>query len=252
MSKSSKKSLKKTPHRSVNSSLTASVRQSPNQATIRSRNRSDHPTYKQLRIVHHPVTAHKLGVMRDQRTSSLSFRLIVEELSQFLAYEATQDLQTGSSKVDTPLETTSVETITEPLCLVSIMRAGNGMLSGMLRILPFALVGHIGIYRDKFINGTVEYYLRLPKSIEGSRALLLDPLLATGETANAAIERLKEYGVKQIRFLTLLAAPEGVEALAAKHPDVEIYTLSLERGLNDKGYILPGLGDAGDRLYDTV
>jgi uracil phosphoribosyltransferase len=208
--------------------------------------------HKQLHIIHHPVAAHKLGVMRDQKTSSLSFRLIVEELSQFLAYEASRDLVTASKTVETPLEMTTVESVTEQICLVSIMRAGNGMLSGMLRILPFALVGHIGIYRDKFINGTVEYYLRLPKSVEGKRTLLLDPLLATGETANAAIERLKEYGVKQIRFLTLLAAPEGVESVLAKHPDIEIYTLSLERGLNEKGYILPGLGDAGDRLYDTI
>lgn len=203
-------------------------------------------------VVQHPVLKHKLSVLRNKETTPLTFRLVVEEISQFLAYEATRDLKTAPREIATPLEKASADVISEDLVLVSIMRAGNEMLSGMLRILPFATVGHIGIYRDKFIQSTVEYYLRLPKSVKGKRVLLLDPLLATGDTACAAIERLKQYEVGPIRYVCLLAAPEGVLAVKRRHPEVEICTLSLERGLNAKGYILPGLGDAGDRLYDTV
>jgi uracil phosphoribosyltransferase len=176
----------------------------------------------------------------------------MEELSQLLAYEATRDLGTKRTKVETPLETTDTEMISEELVVVAIMRAGNGMLSGMLRILPFATVGHIGIYRDRFIKSTVEYYLRLPKNVEKKRVLILDPLLATGDTACAAIDRLKEYNVGAIRYVCLLASPEGIKNLKSHHPDVEIYTMSVERQLDERGYLLPGLGDAGDRLYDTV
>jgi uracil phosphoribosyltransferase len=203
-------------------------------------------------LVSHPVVKHKLSILRDKKTSALSFRLIMEELSQLLAYEATRDLGTKKARVETPLEIADTEMISEELVVVAIMRAGNGMLSGMLRILPFATVGHIGIYRDRFIKSTVEYYLRLPKNVEGKRILLLDPLLATGDTACAAIDRLKEYNVGAIRYVCLLASPEGVKTLKSHHPDVEIYTMSVERQLNERGYLLPGLGDAGDRLYDTV
>src|SRR3954468_8793780 len=203
-------------------------------------------------LVSHPVVKHKLSLLRDKKTTALSFRLIMEELSQLLAYEATRDLGTRRANVETPMETAECEIISEELVVVAIMRAGNGMLSGMLRILPFATVGHIGIYRDRFIKSTVEYYLRLPKNVEGKRVLILDPLLATGDTACAAIERLKEYGVGQIRYVCLLASPEGIKNLKAHHPDIEIYTMSVERQLDERGYLLPGLGDAGDRLYDTV
>ena len=203
-------------------------------------------------LVSHPVVSHKLSILRDKKTTALSFRLIMEELSQLLAYEATRDLGTRKAKVETPLETAETEMISEELVVVAIMRAGNGMLSGMLRILPFATVGHIGIYRDRFIKSTVEYYLRLPKNVEGKRVLILDPLLATGDTACAAIERLKEYNVGAIRYVCLLASPEGIKHLKNQHPDIEIYTMSVERQLDDRGYLLPGLGDAGDRLYDTV
>ena len=202
--------------------------------------------------VHHPVVQHKLSLLRDKNTSPLSFRLVIEEISQFLAYEATQDLKTSLVPIHTPLEATQGEMVTEPVVLVSIMRAGNGMLNGMLRILPFATVGHIGIYRDRFTKSTVEYYLRLPQDIQGKTVLLLDPLLATGDTACAAIERLKEFGVGKIRFVCFLASPQGLARLNELHPEVEAYTLNIEKGLDEKGYLLPGLGDAGDRLYDTV
>jgi uracil phosphoribosyltransferase len=142
--------------------------------------------------------------------------------------------------------------VRESVVLVSIMRAGNGMLNGMLKILPFATVGHIGIYRDKFIKSTVEYYLRLPNDLTGKRVLVLDPLLATGDTACAAIDRLKEHQAKSIRYLCLLASPQGIERLQSVHPDVEIFALNQERDLDERGYLLPGIGDAGDRLYDTV
>jgi uracil phosphoribosyltransferase len=208
-----------------------------------------HPT---VTILEHPVLQHKLSILRDKDISSMAFRQIVEEMSQMMAYEATRDLGMGLSRVTTPLETAQFPKITETFTIVAILRAGLGMLNGMLKILPFATVGHIGIYRDRFVNATVEYYLRLPKGVKNQRVLLLDPMLATGDTACAAIERLKEFGVGQIRLITLLAAPQGVRKIHAHYPDVEIFTVSLERDLNAKGYILPGMGDAGDRLYDTA
>lgn len=205
--------------------------------------------YTQL---NHPVLQHKLSLLRDKNISSMIFRQIVEEMSQLIAYEATADLKTMTTKVQTPMESTKTLKIAEPLLIVAILRAGLGMLNGMMKILPFATIGHIGIYRDRFVNATVEYYLRLPKDVKNQRILLLDPMLASGDTACAAIERLKEYGVGKIRLITLLAAPQGVAKINDHFPDVEIFTVNLERELNNKGYILPGMGDAGDRLYDTV
>lgn len=207
---------------------------------------------KMCHIIEHPVAHHKLSILRDKKTTALSFRLVMEEISQFLAYEATRNLETKWSQVDTPFEKARCRTIAEDVVLIPILRAGQGMLSGMLRILPFARVGHIGIYRDKFIKNTVEYYFRLPKEAKRSKVWVLDPLLATGDTAVAAIERLKAHNVGPISFVCLLAAPEGILKLKAHHPDIKIFTLSVERELNKKGYILPGLGDAGDRLYDTT
>jgi uracil phosphoribosyltransferase len=205
--------------------------------------------YKQI---DHPVIRHKLGVLRDKRTSSMSFRNIIQEISQWLAYEATQDLKTENYEVDTPLERARAERIGENLVVVAVMRAGMGMLDGMLKILPFATVGHIGIYRDRFIKSTVEYYLRLPKDVKGRKVLLLDPLLATGDTACAAISRLKQFEVGAIRYVSILSSSEGIERINREHPDVEVITLSVERALDERGYLLPGVGDAGDRLYDTV
>ena len=200
----------------------------------------------------HPVLQHKLSLLRDKNISSMVFRQVVEEMSQLLAYEATRDLKLAPATVVTPLEKTTSPKIAEPLLIVAVLRAGLGMLNGMMKILPFATIGHIGIYRDRFVNATVEYYLRLPKNMKNQRILLLDPMLASGDTACAAIERLKEYGVGKIRLITLLAAPQGVAKINALFPDVEIFTVNLERELNSKGYILPGMGDAGDRLFDTI
>lgn len=203
-------------------------------------------------VIHHPVLQHKLTMLRKADTTSADFRTILREIGSLMAYEITRDLEVKKTKIKTPLETTEAPVISEGLIIVPIFRAGNGMLGGMLDMLPFARVGHIGIYRDKFIKSTVEYYFRMPKDAEGQRVLVLDPLLATGDTAVAAVDRLKECKVGDIHFVSLLASTVGVNKLKGIHPDVHIHTLSVERELDEKGYIRPGLGDAGDRLYDTV
>jgi len=207
---------------------------------------------KNCTVVSHPVLLHKLAILRNKKTSSLTFRLIIEEISQYLAYVATEKLQTKNIKIKTPMADAVVSVIDDGLILVPIFRAGVGMLNGMMRILPFASVGHIGIYRDKNVKSTVEYYFRLPKNCSGKKVLLLDPLLATGDTVCSALDRLKECGVGSITLITILAAPEGLEKLQRFHPDVKVVTLNIENGLNKKGYILPGIGDAGERLYQET
>jgi uracil phosphoribosyltransferase len=202
--------------------------------------------------IKHPLIDHKLGFLRDKNTSSDEFRRIVTELTKFLAFEATKDLQTTSVKIETPITATEVKRIKQPPVVVTIMRAGNGMLESMLTLLPFCSAGHIGIYRDKFINNTVEYYFKLPENVKGRDILLVDPLLATGDTAIASIDRLKQYEVGKIKMLTILTCKEGIERLHHFHDDVEIFTLSSTEELNDKGYLVPGLGDAGDRLFGTI
>jgi uracil phosphoribosyltransferase len=202
--------------------------------------------------IDHPVLKHKLTLLRDKNISSMIFRQLVEEMSQMMVYEATHDLKTALVAVQTPLETTKQPKISDEIVLVAILRAGLGMLNGGMKILPTATVGHIGIYKDRFVQATVEYYLRLPKINKNHVILLLDPMVATGDSACAAIDRLKEYGATKIRMITLLTAPAGVAKINALHPDVEIFTASLERGMNAKGYIVPGVGDAGDRLFDTI
>lgn len=206
----------------------------------------------QCQVISHPVLEHKLTLLRKKDTKPIEFRRLLREISCLMAYEATRDLKTAASKIDTPWEAMKAPLIDEKLLIVAIQRAGNGMLEGMMEMLPFGRVGHIGIYRDKFIKNTVEYYFRLPNEPEGQRVLVLDPLLATGDTAVAAVDRLKEFKVGPIHFVCVLAAPQGVEKLLSAHPDVTIHTLSVERELDVKGYIRPGLGDAGDRLYDTL
>jgi uracil phosphoribosyltransferase len=204
------------------------------------------------RILNHPILQHNLTKLRNRDTAPVDFRRVMDQLSALLAYEITRDISVSNEPVTTPLEETHGAVVSDDLVIVSIMRAGNGMLDGLLRMLPFSRVGHIGIYRDKFIGNTVEYYFRLPDEVKGRKILLADPLIATGDTAVASIDRLKEYGVESIRFVSLLASPEGLAHLHDHHPDVEVYTLSVERELNAEGYILPGLGDAGDRLYGTA
>lgn len=203
-------------------------------------------------VLNHPLLQHDLTKLRDVSTTPVEFRHVMEQLSSLLAYEMTRDLELSPCEVQTPLERTMGSSVSDDLVIVSILRAGNGMLEGLLKMLPFSRVGHIGIYRDKFIGNTVEYYFRLPDKVAGKKILLADPLIATGDTALAAIDRLKEYEVGHIRFVSILASPQGVAKLKEHHPDVEIYTLSMERELTEKGYILPGLGDAGDRLYGTA
>ncbi len=205
-----------------------------------------------VKVIDHPLAQDKLWHLRDKRTTPDNFRRLIGEISQILAYEITRDLKTKGARVVTPIQATTGKKISEPMALVPIMRAGQAMLDGMLTLLPSCAVGHIGIYRDKFVNNTVEYYFRLPKGITGMRVAVLDPMLATGDTAIAAISRLKEYRVGPITFACILSAKKGINRLRAVHPDVEIFTLSIEPLLNSHGYIVPGLGDAGDRIYGTL
>lgn len=205
-----------------------------------------------LTQIKHPVIEHKLGYLRDKNTSSAEFRSIVAELTGIIGYEATKDLSLNSIDIETPMAKTKAMRVQNAPVVVSIMRAGNGMLDSMLNLLPFCSAGHIGIYRDKFINNTVEYYFKLPEQIEGKDILLIDPLLATGDTVIASIDRLKQYGVGKIKLLTILTCQEGVKRVHSFHPEVEIFTAGAEEVLNEKGYLVPGLGDAGDRLFNTL
>ena len=205
-----------------------------------------------LTIVDHPLIRHKLTLLRDKDTPTVQFRTILREISQLLAYETTKDLETETVEIETPLETMQAEKISgKKICFVSILRAGNGLLDGMLDLIPSARVGHIGLYRDHETLEAVKYYLNLPSNIEDRLVVAVDPMLATANSSIAAIDMLKQEGAKQIKFVSLLAAPEGVEAFAKSHPDVEMITAAVDRQLNGKGYILPGLGDAGDRIYGT-
>lgn len=204
---------------------------------------------KKYTQIEHPVISHKLSFLRDAKTGSQEFRGIMNEMSRLIAYEATRDLKTCSIDIETPLAKTQVDRIEESPMLVSIMRAGNGMIDGILSVLPFASAGHIGIYRDKFIGNTVEYYFKLPEEPKGRTVLLLDPLVATGDTAVACLDRLKQYDVGKIKLLSILVSPQGLEKIHHFHPDVEIVAAAKEESLTENGYLLPGIGDAGDRLY---
>jgi uracil phosphoribosyltransferase len=203
-------------------------------------------------VVNHPLVQHKLTLMRDKATSTAEFRQLLREISLLLAYEVTTDLEMRDVDVETPLELMPSQKLGgKKLCLVSILRAGNGLLEGMLDLVPSARVGHVGLYRDHETLQPVQYYLKLPENMEDRVAIVVDPMLATGNSAIAAVQRLKDVHPKQLKFVCLLAAPEGIEAFSKAHPDVPIVTASIDRQLNEKGYILPGLGDAGDRMYGT-
>lgn len=207
------------------------------------------------RIVHqinHPLIQHKLTLMRQKERSTNSFRRLLGEISMLMAYEVTRDMPTSLIEIETPLETMQAPVIDgKKTVFVSILRAGNGFLDGMLNVVPGARIGHIGLYRDPKTLIAVEYYFKMPHDMHERDAIVLDPMLATGNSAVAAVERLKETNPKSIRFVCLLAAPEGLKHFHDAHPDVPVYTAAVDRELNEHGYIVPGLGDAGDRLFGT-
>lgn len=203
-------------------------------------------------VLDHPLIRHKLTHLRRAETSTSDFRRLVRELSLLMCYEATRDLPLERVNITTPLEPAQGEQLAGPdVCFISILRAGNGLLDGMLDLVPFAPVGHIGLYRDPASLEAVEYYLKLPDQIASRRCIVVDPMLATGHSAAAALTRLKEKGAERLLFVCLLATPEGLACLHEAHPDVPVMTCAIDRGLDEHGYIRPGLGDAGDRLFGT-
>jgi uracil phosphoribosyltransferase len=204
-----------------------------------------------LHILDHPLIQSKLTRMRDARTDNETFRRLLDELTALMVYEITRNYPLRSEETQTPLERTTGRLLDVPVVLVPILRAGTGMLGGVLNLIPMAKVGHIGLYRDPQTLEPVEYYSKLPAELTRARTILVDPMLATGGSAIAATDIIKREGGREIQFLCLVAAPEGVAAYSAAHPDVPIYSAALDRELNEKGYILPGLGDAGDRIFGT-
>lgn len=205
-----------------------------------------------LQVISHPLVQHKLSLMRKKSTSTQSFRTLIREVGTLLAYEVTKDLPLIYEEIETPLMKMNAPFLEgKKLCLVSILRAGNGLLDGFMELLPSARVGHIGLYRDPETLVAVEYYMKLPDLINQRLVLALDPMLATGHSSAVAVTRLKENGAENIRFVCLLAAPEGIEYFNEVHPDVPIFVAAVDDRLNDHAYILPGLGDAGDRIFGT-
>ena len=207
---------------------------------------------KHLTVVEHPLVQHKLTLMREKDTSTASFRKLLREISLLLAYEVTRELPVTTKQIETPLCAMEAPTIEgKKLALVSILRAGNGLLDGILELIPAARVGFVGLYRDEETLEPVQYYFKVPKNLEDRTVIAVDPMLATGNSSVAAIDLLKQAGAKNVIFLCLLASPEGVKRMEEAHPDVPIITASLDEKLNEKGYIVPGLGDAGDRMFGT-
>jgi uracil phosphoribosyltransferase len=210
------------------------------------------PEFPNLTVVQHPLIQHKLTVLRDRNTSKKIFRELVDEITMLLAYEVTRDLPLEPVPVETPLERTTGYMVSgKKLVLVPILRAGLGMVEAMLRLMPSVRVGHVGLYRDHDTLQPVEYYFKIPSEPEARDFVVLDPMLATGGSAAAAVQLLKDRGAARVRLVCLVAAPEGVRTLLERHPDVQIFAAALDRELNAQGYILPGLGDAGDRLFGT-
>jgi len=205
-----------------------------------------------LTHVTHPLVQHKLTLMRDKTTPTAVFRQLLREISQLLAYEVTRELPMTTKTIETPMETMDAPVLKgRKLALISILRAGNGLLDGMLELIPSARVGFVGLYRDDKTLQPVQYYFKVPEAMDERLVIAVDPMLATGNSSIAAIDLLKKSGAKDIRFLCLLASPEGISAMKAAHPDVPIVTASVDSHLNDNGYIVPGLGDAGDRMFGT-
>jgi uracil phosphoribosyltransferase len=205
-----------------------------------------------VHLIDHPLVQHKLTLMRMRDASTNSFRRLLNELAMLMAYEVTRTMPTSEIEIETPLEKMKARVIDgKKLVFVSILRAGNGILEGMLEVVPGARVGHIGLYRDPNTLAAVEYYFKMPQDMHERDVVVVDPMLATGNSAIAAINRVKGLSPRSIKFLCLLTCPEGIAAMSAAHPDVPIYTAAIDRELNDHGYILPGLGDAGDRIFGT-
>ena len=208
--------------------------------------------YENVFIFDHPLIKHKISILRDKKTGMKEFRELIEEITTIMTYESMRDVELVPVEVETPLETTIQYRIAEDsIAIVPILRAGLGMVNGVHRVFPNAKVGHIGMYRDEETLEPHEYYCKLPEGIENKTVFLIDPMLATGGSACDALSALKKRGCKKIKLMSVIAAPQGVKAVAEAHPDVPVYVSTLDRGLNEHGYILPGLGDAGDRLYGT-
>lgn len=209
-------------------------------------------TMKNVHIIDHPLIRHKLTLLRDKNTSTKEFRDLMREVSMLMGYEVMRDLQTEEIEIETPLEKTKSHVLAgKKLCIVSILRAGNGFLDGLLQLAPTAKVGHIGLYRDPDTLIPVEYYLKFPEDLGSRSVIVVDPMLATGHSAVAAIDRVRDMDATDIKFLCLVASPEGLKIFQDAHPDVPVYTASVDRKLDDRGYILPGIGDAGDRIFGT-
>jgi uracil phosphoribosyltransferase len=206
----------------------------------------------QVTVVDHPLVKHKLTIMRNKETSTASFRRLLREISLLLCYEVTRDLELTTMQIETPLQPMEAPTLEgKKLVFASVLRAGNGLLEGMLDLVPAARVAHIGLYRDHDTLEAVEYYFKAPQDIGDRLVIVVDPMLATANSAIAAVDRLKRRGATNLRFLCLLAAPEGIKRFTTAHPDVPVVTAAIDSHLNEKGYIVPGLGDAGDRMYGT-
>lgn len=208
-------------------------------------------SFKNLVILDHPLIQQKLFYLRDKRTNNLNFRAMLNEISGLMVYEVTRNLPVKSRKLETPLEQTIGYVLAKPVTLVPILRAGLAMCDGILNLIPHARVGHLGLYRDKKSLQPIEYYKKFPPGFEETEIIVIDPMLATGGSACAALDFVKNEGGKHLTFVCLVASPEGVSLLEEHHPEVPVYTAALDRELNDHGYILPGLGDAGDRIYGT-
>ena len=207
---------------------------------------------KNVHLINHPLIQHKLSMMRGKDTNTQDFRILLREISMLMGYEVLRDLPTAEVEIETPLEKMQARMLSgKMLCIVPILRAGNGFLDGLLHLVPAARVGHIGLYRDPETLEAVEYYLKLPDDLPNRPVIVVDPMLATGHSAVAAVECIKKAGATDIKFLCLIAAPAGLKTFHAAHPDVPVFTAAVDRELNDHGYILPGIGDAGDRIFGT-
>ncbi|MEN9844592.1 MAG: hypothetical protein RLZZ612_2421 [Pseudomonadota bacterium] len=207
---------------------------------------------RQVHLITHPLVQHKLTLMRKKDTSTKNFRQLVHELSAMLAYEITRDMPMQDIEIETPLEPMVSRVIDgKKVVLASVLRAGNGFLDGMLDVIPSARVGHVGLYRDPDTLQAVEYYFKMPQEMQERDVIVLDPMLATGNSAVAAVDRIKQTQPRSIRFACLVACPQGLQTFHDRHPDVPVYTPAVDRGLNSHGYIVPGLGDAGDRIFGT-